>query len=350
MSRTGTSKRTALRVFGLASVLAWSLSASAVHAVEIKLATVAPDGSSWMQGMRAGGTEIRERTDGRVTIKFYPGGVMGSDSQVLRKIRVGQLHGGAFTASGLGDRYAGLNLYGIPLLFHSLEEVDFVRERIDPILADGLERAGFVSFGFVEGGFARIMANEPISTVEDMRRRKVWNPEGDPIGIMVLEAMGLSPVVLPPIDVLTGLQTGLIDVVAASPVVALVLQWHTKVRYVTDLPIAYGVGILAIDGRTFSRLSVEDQTVVQEVMGRVMSELDTASREDNREAQQVLRESGLEFVPVDPSDVPGWRTTIEGLYPALRARDDIEAQLFDRLLDVLSQYRGESVTRAQILN
>lgn len=350
MGRTGASKSTALRAFGLAGVLAWSLSASAVHAVEIKLATVAPDGSSWMQGMRAGGAEIRERTDGRVTIKFYPGGVMGSDSQVLRKIRVGQLHGGAFTGSGLGDRYAGLNLYGIPLLFHSLEEVDFVRERIDPILADGLERAGFVSFGFVEGGFARIMANEPISTVEDMRRRKVWNPEGDPIGIMVLEAMGLSPVVLPPTDVLTGLQTGLIDVVAASPVVALVLQWHTKVRYVTDLPIAYGLGILAIDGRTFSRLSVEDQTVVQEVMGRVMSELDTASREDNREAQQVLRESGLEFVPVDPSDVPGWRTTIEALYPALRARDDIEAQLFDRLLDVLSQYRGESVTRAQILN
>ena len=167
---------------------------------------------------------------------------------------------------------------------------------------------------------------------------------------MVLEAMGLSPVVLPPTDVLTGLQTGLIDVVAASPVVALVLQWHTKVRYVTDLPIAYGLGILAIEGRTFARLSADDQSVVQDVFGRVMSDLDTAAREDNREARQVLRDSGLEFVPVDPSDVPGWRVTIEGLYPALRARDDIETQVFDRLLDVLSQYRGESITRAQILN
>ena len=339
-----------MRVFGLAGILVCAMSAGAVHAIELKLATVAPDGSSWMREMRAGSAEISERTDGRVIIKFYPGGVMGSDSQVLRKIRVGQLHGGAFTGSGLGDRYAGLNLYGIPLLFESLEEVDFVRERIDPILADGLAQAGFVSFGFVEGGFAQIMANEPISTVEDMRRRKVWNPEGDPIGIMVLEAMGLSPVVLPPTDVLTGLQTGLIDVVAASPVVALVLQWHTKVRYVTDLPIAYGLGILAIDGRTFSRLSADDQAVVQEVMGRVMVDLDTAAREDNREAQRVLRESGLEFVPVDPSDIPGWRTTIESLYPALRARDDIETQVFDRLLDALSQYRGDSITRAQVLN
>lgn len=350
MGTTGVSTFRAMKVFGLAGILAWALSAGVAQAVEIKLASVAPDGSSWMREMRAGAAEIRERTGDRVIVKFYPGGVMGSDSQVLRKIRVGQLHGGAFTSSGLGDRYAGLNLYGIPLLFQSLEEVDFVRERIDPILADGLEQAGFVSFGFVEGGFARIMANEPISTVEDMRRRKVWNPEGDPIGIMVLEAMGLSPVVLPPTDVLTGLQTGLIDVVAASPVVALVLQWHTKVRYVTDLPIAYGLGILAIEQRAFSRLSAEDQVVVNDVFGRVISDLDTAAREDNRDAQQVLRDSGLEFVPVDPGDIPGWRVTIEGLYPALRARDDIETQVFDRLLDVLSEYRGESVTRAQIFN
>lgn len=349
MSTTGASTFMFIRRISIASVLALVLNVGAAQTLEIKLATVAPDGSSWMREMRAGGEAIREQTDGRVTIKFYPGGVMGSDAQVLRKIRVGQLHGGAFTGSGLGDRYSGLNLYGIPLLFQSLEEVDFVRERIDPVLADGLERAGFVSFGFVEGGFAKIMANEPISTVEDMRRRKVWNPEGDPIGIMVLEAMGLSPVVLPPTDVLTGLQTGLIDVVAASPVVALVLQWHTKVRYVTDLPIAYGLGILAIDGRTFARLSAADQAIVDGVMGRVMGDLDAAAREDNREAQQVLRDSGLEFVPVDPGDIPGWRTTIEGLYPALRARDDIEAQLLDRLLEVLSEYRGETVARAQML-
>jgi TRAP-type C4-dicarboxylate transport system substrate-binding protein len=325
-------------VFGLICVPAM--------AVEIKVATVAPEGSRWMQEMRAGGQEIRQRTDDRVIFKFYPGGVMGSDSQVLRKIRVGQLHGGAFTGGGIAERYAGFNLYGIPLLFQSLEEVDFVRGRFDAELAEGLERAGFASFGFVEGGFAQIMANDPIRTVEDMRRRKVWSPEGDPIGFMVLEAMGLSPVVLPPTDVLTGLQTGLLDVVAASPVVALVLQWHTKIHYVTDLPVSYSLGILAIDRRTFSALSAEDQAVVADVMGRVTSDLDSAARQDNREARQVLQQSGLEFVPVNQGDVAGWRETIEGVYPALRARDDIERELFDHLLDLLLEYRGESVARA----
>jgi len=312
-----------------------------VRAIEIKVATVAPDGSGWMREMRAGAERIRDLTDGRVTIKFYPGGIMGNDAQVLRKIRVGQLHGGLFTGGGLVERYAGFNLYGIPLLFQSLDEVDYVRARLDSRLQAELADAGFISFGFIEGGFAQLMANEPISSVEDMRRRKVWSPEGDPIGFKVLEAMGLSPVVLPPTDVLMGLQTGLLDVVAASPVVALVLQWHTKVKYVTDLPVSYALGIFAIDNRVFSRLSIADQEVTGTVMRTVMRSLDSNSRQDNLEARAVLAETGLEFVPVNPEHISGWRRTIEDLYPELRQRRDIDASLLDELLVLLEEYRAD---------
>ena len=330
------------------ATLAALISIVPAQAVEIKVATVAPDGSGWMREMRAGAEEIRLRTDGRVTIKFYPGGIMGNDAQVLRKIRIGQLQGGAFIGSGLGERYSGFNLYGIPLLFRSLEEVDFVRARLDEDLAVGLREAGFTSFGFIEGGFARLMANDPISSVEDMRRRKVWSPEGDPIGYRVLEAMGLSPVVLPPTDVLTGLQTGLLDVVAASPVVALVLQWHTKVKYVTDLPISYGLGIFAIDNRVFDGLSRADQELVRAIMSPVMESLDTQTRDDNREAEAVLRQAGVEFVPVNAAQIPGWRNTIEGLYPELRQRRDIDASILDKLLVLLDEYRtGVDVAAAE---
>lgn len=317
---------------------------------EIKVATVAPDGSGWMREMRAGAADIQARTDGRVSIKFYPGGIMGNDSQVLRKIRVGQLQGGAFTGSGIGERYSGFNLYGIPLLFRSLEEVDYVRERLDDDLEIGLREAGFTSFGFIEGGFAQLMANEPISSVDDMRRRKVWSPEGDPIGFRVLDAMGLSPVVLPPTDVLTGLQTGLLDVVAASPIVALVLQWHTKVKYVTDLPIAYGLGIFAIDNRVFDRLSTADQALLREVMSGVMTSLDKQTRADNLEAKAVLRDSGLEFVPVLSEQIPEWRSTIESLYPELRQRRDIDADILDKLLTLLEEYRaGAGASTARLM-
>ena len=313
--------------------------AATANAADIKIATVAPDGSRWMQQMRAGAEEVSARTAGRVTLKFYPGGVMGNDAQVLRKIRIGQLQGGAFTAGGLGERYPALNLYGIPLLFSSLDEIDAVRAKFDPELAAGLEKAGFVSFGFIEGGFANLLSNEPIRTVEDMRRKKVWVPEGDAISFLAMETMGLSPSVLPVTDVLTGLQTGLIDITFASPVAALVLQWHTKVKYITDLPVSYSMGVFAIEKGAYSALSAEDQRVVREVMGRYVQQLDHEARDDNRKAAEVLARSGLETVTVNDADVEGWRKTIESIHPELRARPDIDAALFDRMLAALAEYR-----------
>jgi TRAP-type C4-dicarboxylate transport system substrate-binding protein len=325
-----------------------ALFAAHVGAAEIKVATIAPDGSSWMREMRGGAERIKERTGGRVEIKFYPGGVMGNDAQVLRKIRIGQLHGGAFTTGGLGERYPALNLYGIPLLFRSLDEIDYVRARLDPKLIAGLEQAGFVSFGFSEGGFANLMANEPVRTIEDLRRKKVWVPEGDQISFLAMETLGLSPVVLPPTDVLTGLQTGLLDVVAASPVVALVLQWHTKVKYRTELPVSYSMGIFALDARVFDRLAAEDQAVVREVMGEVMGKIDTTSRDDNRRAADVMTSAGVEPVPVNPADVEDWRAALESIYPQLRGRPDMDAALLDEMLALLVEYRSLGRTSSNL--
>jgi TRAP-type C4-dicarboxylate transport system substrate-binding protein len=309
------------------------------RAADIKIASVAPDGSRWMQQMRAGAEEIRSRTNGRVAIKFYPGGVMGNDAQVLRKVRINQLQGGAFTAGGLAERYAPLNLYGIPLLFRSLEEIDVVRATLDPKVAAGLEQAGFVTFGFIEGGFANLLSNQPVSSVDDMRRKKVWVPEGDSISFVAMQALGLSPVVLPVTDVLPGLTTGLIEIAFASPVAALVLQWHTKVKYLTDLPISYSMGILAIEKGAFAALSAEDQAIVREVMGRYISALDREARDDNRRAAEVLSNAGVQTVAVNAADVEKWRSTIEGTFPQLRGKPEVDAPMFDDLLKMLADHR-----------
>ena len=306
---------------------------------DLKLATVAPDGSHWMQQMRAGAEEIKTRTGGRVIVKFYPGGVMGNDSQVLRKIRVNQLQGGAFSAGGLAERYPGLNIYGIPLLFRSLAEVDAVRAKLDQKLAAGLEQAGFVTFGFVEGGFANLFSNEPIRSVNEMRRKKVWVPDGDQISFLAMQELGLSPVTLPVTDVLTGLQTGLIEITFASPVVALVLQWHTKVKYITRLPVSYSYGVPAIEKEAFGHLSAEDQNVVREVMTKTLSGLDHEARAENEHAYDTLLSAGLKPVEVGAADLDTWRHTIEGMYPQLRSRPDINAELFDELQAILAEYR-----------
>lgn len=319
-----------------------ALLAGSAAAIEIKIATVAPDGTFWMEEMRAGGERIRELTDGRVEFKFYPGGVMGTDSQVLRKIRVGQLQGGAFTAGGLSERYNGLNTYGIPLLFRSLDEVDYVRQRLDGKINAGIAEAGFVSLGLSEGGFANLLSNEPVSHVNDLRRQKVWVPEGDQISYLVMESLGLSPVVLPVTEVLTSLQTGLLDVVFNSPVGALILQWHTKVKYRTELPIAYSLGVFAVDQRVFRQLSAEDQAVVRAVIGETMATIDGASRRDNEDSLEAMNSIGVIPVPVDSSDVVGWRQSIESLYPAIRERPDIDVALFDEMIELLEEYRDRS--------
>jgi TRAP-type C4-dicarboxylate transport system substrate-binding protein len=164
----------------------------------------------------------------------------------------------------------------------------------------GLEEHGYVSFGFTETGFTYLLSARPTRTFEDLRGRKAWMPQGDPLSLAIVEAAGLAPVPLPISDVLTGLQTGLIDTVAAPPVGAVALQWFTKAKYLTDLPITYVIGTTVISAKAFADLNVADQQIVREVMGRANRILDKTSRSDNQEAREALAAQGVEFV--DPPD------------------------------------------------
>ena len=323
--------------FALLSLLVVS---GSVRATTLKIATVAPEGSQWMQEMRAAGKLISERTDDRVKIKFYGGGVMGNDKKVLRKIRIGQLHGGAFTANGLSDRYRDIVLYGLPMVFRSQEEVDYVRERMDPVLTAGLEDAGFVSFGFAGGGFAKLMGQEPVTRLEDLRGRKVWVPEGDQISYEAMKAMDLSPVVLPITDVLTGLQTGLLEYIATPPVGAVILQWYTKVKYVTRFPFAYTLAFMAIDKRAFNKLSEPDQAVVKEVMIAVYRNFEETNKADNKKAEEALAANGLKFTELDAERIPEWRQVVAGINQRLGDEGVFSADLRKQLLAYLEEFRA----------
>jgi len=285
----------------LVALLVWALAPAAYATVEIKIATIAPDGTAWMQQMRAGAAEITQRTAGRVVFRFYPGGTMGSDKTVLRKIRIGQLQGGALTAGALAEIYRDSQIYGIPFAFRSYAELDYVRGYLDQMIANGLQQHGFVSFGLAEGGFAYLMSNEPIRRIEDLKSKKIWVPEGDIISRVVFEDLGVSPIPLPITDVLTGLETGLINTIGSSPVGAIALQWHTRIKYVTDIPILFTYGALVIDHRAFDRIAAPDQATVRTVMQRVFVNLSKQNRQDNELAKAALRNQGIEFVAFSPS-------------------------------------------------
>lgn len=268
----------------------------AAVALDLKIATIAPDGTLWMKEMRKGAEEIARRTGERVNIKFYAGGSMGSDRAVLRKIRAGQLHGGALTGGALSDVYPDAQLYSLPMLFRSEAELDYVKARMDKILAQGVEGRGFVTFGFIYGGFAYLMSNNPIRLAADLKHQKIWVPEGDDISRGLFEALGVSPVPLPITDVLTGLQTGLVSTVASTTSGAIALQWHSKVKYVTDVPALYVYGVLALDKKAWQRLAPGDQKIVREVLDATFANLDKQNRLDDHNAREALRKQGIEFL------------------------------------------------------
>ncbi len=316
------------------------LLATPAMALDLKIATLAPENSSWMKMHRAAADEIRQRTAGRVNFKFYGGGVRGNDKKVLRLIRLGQLQGAAFTTSGLSERYFDIVLYGLPFIFRSQEEVDFVRERFDERLRSGLQEAGFMSFGFAGGGFANFMSSRPISSNQNLDGKKIWVPDGDLFSFAALESMQLSPVTLPIADVMTGLQTGLIDVIVTPPVGALLLQWYTKIAYVNPMPVAYTLGILGIDKRAFDRLSTADQQVVSEVMTETYRQLDKTNRRDNIDAYDALLANGIQASNSKAEDIPYWRNVAATTNSRIWGEKSVDKALYADMQAALAEFRA----------
>ena len=291
----------------LSLLMLLAIFSGAAGAKTLKIATLAPAGTTWMKEMKAGSKLITQRTEGRVKLKFYPGGVMGNDQSVHRKIRIGQLHGGAFTPGGLARVDSSIQSLGLPMLFKSLDEVDYVRQRVDPLMKQQMEAKGFVILGISGGGFARILSKQPLRDLESIRASKVWMPEGDNVGRTVFGALGITPISLPISDVFTGLQTGLIETVAVHPTSAIAFQWHTSTTYMTDVPIGYIVGVLAVQKKAFNKLSAPDQAIVREEMSKVFEHMDKLNRDDNQAAKAALANQGITFIDANPGEVDRWR-------------------------------------------
>jgi TRAP-type C4-dicarboxylate transport system substrate-binding protein len=282
------------------------INSPAVLAKTIKIATISPEGTFWMKQMRAGAKEIKEKTQGRVKFKFYPGGVMGNDDSVLRKIHVGQLHGGAITIGSLSQSTPDTTIYGLPFLFSSIEDAEEIRKTSDPMLNKKMEESGFVCFGIAQGGFTYLMSKQQVNSLEDLKNQKSWVPEKSDVGLSVYSYIGVTPISLPLSDVLTGLQTGLINTIITSPIGALALQWHTHVDYVVDLPLNYLAAMMVVDKKVFDKLSEEDQAIVREVMGKVYKRIDEQNKVDNVAARQALINQGVKFVKLSDKEKEEW--------------------------------------------
>jgi TRAP-type C4-dicarboxylate transport system substrate-binding protein len=336
--RMGISSNWAAKVGAMIALLVLGVTAQA--ATTLKIATLSPEGTGWMIELRQAAKAIRERTNDQVKLKIYPGGVMGDDKAVLRKLRVGQLHGAAMTSGGVMQPYPDIALYNLPLVFRDSAEVDYVRARLDKKLMAGLREQKFVGFGLAEVGFAYPMMKDPVTSVASFQDRRVWAPDNDPGALKAYSSFNITPIPLPIADVLTGLQTGLIDSIGSPPIGAIALQWHTQVDYALELPLMYVYGLFAITERAFNRMNETEQSIVTKELSAAVARVDAASRKDNDAANQALVDQGLQWLQPSDAERAEWYGIADGANQRLKANEYVSAAMFDELMALLQEYRS----------
>ena len=269
---------------------------------ELKFATLAPAGTTWMNLLQEWADEVREKSHGRLVFKLYPGGVQGDEPDVLRKIRFRQLQGGAFTGYGIGNFYSPARVLELPFLFNDIQEIDYVRKRFMPEIQQGYRDNGFEMLGWMEVGFVYFFSREPIYSIADLKKRRVWHWQGDPLGKAFFDASGITPVPLSIIDVYTSLSRGLIDTVYTPPLGAIAFQWFTKTKYITNVPMANGIGSLVVSRRFYQDLPQDLQKLLKSTGTIIGERLITATRKENAESLDLLRKKGMKFV-LNPEDL-----------------------------------------------
>jgi len=305
----------------------------------IRLATLAPQGSSSHQILLAMGEKWREGPDGGVRLIVNAGGLMGGEADVVAKMRAGQIHAALLTAVGLGEiDKAALALQGGPMFYRSLDEFVFVREKLRPSLEKAFLAKGFVALFWCDVGWVRYFSRRPIVHPSDLKAVKIFTWAGSTEQIDLMKSIGLDPVPLEPNDILPSLRTGLIDAVTTAPYYAQVLQYYDPAPHMLDLAWAPLFGGLVITRKVWDGIPAELQKGMSDAASKAGEELTVRNRKESDESVEAMKKRGLIVHEVTPAIEAEWRAFVEPIYPKLRGVD-VPAELFDEVQASVAEYR-----------
>jgi TRAP-type C4-dicarboxylate transport system substrate-binding protein len=304
-------RRDVIRALGL-SLLIFLFFTQPVMGAEksllIKLGTLAPEGSSWMKTFNALNTEVMKETENKVRFRIYPGGVLGDEMDMLRKLKIGQIQGVALTSGGLSALFKEMDVLQVPFLFQTYEEVDTTLKKMDPFFRKGFEDNGYVLLGWSEAGFVYLMSTVPVASVADLKKAKVWIWEDSPMSKAIFDEAGVKAIPLTIPDVLVGLQTGLVEVVYAPPAGAISLQWFTKIKYLTDVPLIYLAGGVVVKKDLFKQIPQTSQNFILQSFQQHLDQLKVITRNENRDAIKVMVKNRVKIITSSKVQVDEYKT------------------------------------------
>ncbi len=280
------------------------LTTTSLFASPIKIGVLVPEGTGWAKIIKKMTGEIKEATKGNVEIKIYYGGSQGDEQDVLRKIRIGQLHGGIFTGKTLGDINGDVRVMEIPFNFNQNREKALrTLQALTPFFNANFEKNKFKNLATFEIGQIYLVSQKKLPDLNSTKSVKIWSWEGDPLVNKMMEVMQLIGVPLALPDVLSSLTTGVIDAAYAPGIGIISLQWNTKIKYVIDFPISYSIGAFVITSDSWAKINPADQKIVSEISKKYEGEINTTNLKDNEDAFNSMRAQKIEFLKFSDADI-----------------------------------------------
>ena len=313
--------------------------AAFAQTITIKLATLAPEGTTWYNGLRQMGDSWSEISGGKVKLKIYAGGVAGNEGTQVRKMRIGQLHAAGLSNLGLLDIDPAPQVINTPMLIQSYDELDCVMEAITPALEQRLLDKGFVVLSWSDAGWSYYFNREPVSTPADAARYKTWAWEGDPAAVIGFRKMGLNPVVVQSVEVIPSLQSGLIDGFFSTPLATLSLQWFALAPNMLEVPWAPLTGATVMTKDAWDAIPAEYHEPFMAAAREVGLSLKDEIRRQDGAAIKVMEKYGLTVVPADDALIQEWTSKAVDLYPYFR-EEIVPAEVFDLTQETVEACRA----------
>lgn len=313
--------------------------------VPVKLATLAPKGTSFHLILQEMGQKWRQAPDGGMRLIIYTDGTMGGEADMVKRMRLGQLHAGLLTINGITEiEQSVAGLQNIPMAYRSLDEAQYVREKLAPRYEKLLEEKGFIVLGWFDSGWIHIFSRKPLRTPEDLRGEKVFVVTGSEATVNIARSLNMQPVALEPTDILVSLQTGLVSVVTAPPFYALAGQFYQPAPHMLEINFAPLVGALAISTRSWNMMTPAQREIARKTGTEACAKITEAARREMRESIEAMQKRGLQVQKVDGELEKTWDSFVQSLREKIRGSIVPEDE-YDRIIALIEEYRAAHTGR-----